>query len=199
MRYKKIAAAAVCLIIVSSLLSGCADKNKGEIPASPYSGRETADLSGYSSMSGSGIESRLVDTTVAEIDQLMKDKESFIFFAGYEDCDYCSRMLPYLNEALADAGTYAGYLDTRKDPGWMNNADIDDYDLFVKRFGRYLDEDDSGDRHLYTPDLYVIKNGRVKAHHQGLVEGVDDPGQPLTSAQEKELRDLLDDMISELR
>ena len=195
---KRIHALIICIIIASSILAGCG-KDKGAIPESPFSGRDTVDLSAYTSMSGQGGESRLVDTTVAEIDQLMKDKESFIFFAGYEDCDYCSRMLPYLNEALAGAGTYAGYLDTRKDPGWMNNADIDDYDLFVKRFGRYLDEDDSGDRHLYTPDLYVIKNGRVKAHHQGLVEGVDDPGQPLTSAQEKELRDLLYDMISELK
>ena len=81
----------------------------------------------------------------------------------------------------------------------MNNTEIDDYDLFVKRFGKYLAEDDSGGRHLYTPDLYVIKNGKVKSHHQGVIEGADDPEEPLTSSQEEELRDLLDDMISELR
>lgn len=199
MRYKKIAAAAVCLIIVSSLLSGCADKNKGEIPASPYSGRETADLSGYSSMSGSGIESRLVDTTVAEIDQLMKDKESFVFLAAYEDCQYCDLLMPYLNEALADKGTYAGYLDTRKDPSWSSNTDIDDYDLFCKRFGRYLEKDESGNLHLYTPDIYVIKKGRVVAEYQGVVEGADDPENALTSAQEKELRETLDGLLSKLR
>ena len=181
------------------MLAACGSKDKGSIPDSPFAGRDTVDLSGYESMSDHDGESRFADTTVAEIDQLMSDGESFIFFASYEDCPYCNLMIPYLNDALAEAGTYAGYLDTRRDPGWMNNADIDDYDLFVKRFGRYLENDSSGNPHLYTPDLYVIKDGKVKAHHQGVLESADDPDQPLSSSQEEELRELLEEIIDVLK
>ena len=195
---KRIHALIICIIIASALLAGCG-KDKGAIPESPFSGRDTVDLSAYTSMSGQGGESRFVDTTVAEIDQLMKDKESFVFLAAYEDCQYCDLLMPYLNEALADKGTYAGYLDTRKDPSWSSNTDIDDYDLFCKRFGRYLEKDESGNLHLYTPDIYVIKKGRVVAEYQGVVEGADDPENALTSAQEKELREILDGLLSKLR
>lgn len=195
---KRIHALIICIIIASSILAGCG-KDKGAIPESPFSGRDTVDLSAYTSMSGQGGESRFVDTTVAEIDQLMKDKESFVFLAAYEDCQYCDLLMPYLNEALADKGTYAGYLDTRKDPSWSSNTDIDDYDLFCKRFGRYLEKDESGNLHLYTPDIYVIKKGRVVAEYQGVVEGADDPENALTSAQEKELRETLDGLLSKLR
>ena len=195
---KRIHALIICIIIASALLAGCG-KDKGAIPESPFSGRDTVDLSAYTSMSGQGGESRFVDTTVAEIDQLMKDKESFVFLAAYEDCQYCDLLMPYLNEALADKGTYAGYLDTRKDPSWSSNTDIDDYDLFCKRFGRYLEKDENGNLHLYTPDIYVIKKGRVVAEYQGVVEGADDPENALTSAQEKELRETLDGLLSKLR
>ena len=195
---KRIHALIICIIIASALLAGCG-KDKGAIPESPFSGRDTVDLSAYTSMSGQGGESRFVDTTVAEIDQLMKDKESFVFLAAYEDCQYCDLLMPYLNEALADKGTYAGYLDTRKDPSWSSNTDIDDYDLFCKRFGRYLEKDENGNLHLYTPDIYVIKKGRVVAEYQGVVEGADDPENALTSAQEKELREILDGLLSKLR
>lgn len=195
---KRIHALIICIIIASALLAGCG-KDKGAIPESPFSGRDTVDLSAYTSMSGQGGESRFVDTTVAEIDQLMKDKESFVFLAAYEDCQYCDLLMPYLNEALADKGTYAGYLDTRKDPSWSSNTDIDDYDLFCKRFGRYLEKDENGNLHLYTPDIYVIKKGRVVAEYQGVVEGADDPENALTSAQEKELRETLDGLLSKLK
>ena len=189
------------MLAVTLMLASCAgdDRSAADIPASPFAGRKTVDLSGYASMSDYYGESRLVDTTVAEIDQLMKDGESFMFIAAFEDCDYCDQLMPYLNDALNEADTYAGYLDTRKDPEWLNNTDIDDYDLFVKRFGKYLEEDDSGSAHLYTPDIYVIKNGKVKAHHQGVLDDDADPAQPLSSSQEEELRETLDEMISELR
>lgn len=189
---------AAALAVVIALL-GCTVKERhAPAPPSPFEGREAADLYGYPSMLDYNGESRLMETSVAEVDQLMKDDKSFVLFIGYEECGYCSQLLPYLNDALTEAGTCAGYIDTRKDPEWMTNADIDDYDLFVKRFRRFLEKDEDGERYLYTPDLYVIKDGKVKAHHQGVLAGVEDPDSPLTSSQEDELHNLLMDMLAEL-
>ena len=195
---KLLAVLAAALVVVIALFGCTVKERRAPAPPSPFEGRETADLYGYPSMIDYDGESRLVETTVAEVDQLMKDDESFVLFVGYEECGYCSQMMPYLNDALSEFGTYAGYIDTRKDPSWMTNSDIDDYELFLKRFRRYLEKDEDGERYLYTPDLYVIKDGKVKAHHQGVLEGVDDPDSPLTGSREDELHKLLIDMLAEL-
>ena len=187
---KKLSILTICIIISSALLAGCA--------RAPFDGRETVDLSGYESMADYEGESRMVDTTVKEITDLMDDGKSFVFFASYEACPYCNRIMPYLNDALAEADVYCGFLDTRKNPEWQTNMDIDDYDLFIERFGDYLDYDEEGKLHLYTPDFYVIKDGKAVDHHQGVITGADDPSQPLTFSQEKELRALLEKMLAEL-
>jgi hypothetical protein len=64
-----------------------------------------------------------------------------------------------------------GYVDTRRDPSWSSNIDIDDYDLFVEKFSDYLDYDDNGIKHLYTPHVFFIKNGETVFEHSGTVEG----------------------------
>ena len=61
------------------------------------------------------------------------------------------------------------------------------------------EEDENGNLHHNTPDIYVIKKGRVVAEYQGVVEGADDPENALNSAQEKELRETLDGLLSKLR
>ena len=94
-----------CILTAVMMLTGCGSKNADEgcLPASPYDGRETVDLSGYASMSDYEGESRLADTTVSEIDQLMKDGESFIFIAAFEDCDYCNVLMRLPMRALTQA------------------------------------------------------------------------------------------------
>ncbi len=182
---KRICAATLllCLMLVMTACSG-----DGDDPyVSPFDGRDLADLSGYESMGDYDGDTMLVLTTMDEVDELMENDESFAVMFSYENCPYCNLLMPYVNEAAAEAGVRVGYIDTRSNPEWMSNMDIDDYDKVVDRFGRYLSEDDDGKEHLYTPDMYFIKNGRVKARHDGVTEGADDPEQELTSSQEEQL------------
>lgn len=157
----------------------------------PYADREVVDLAAYESMADYGGTSMLVDTDVQEAAALIEDRRSFVLYAGFADCPYCNLLIPYLNEVAAEKGVYVGYIDTRKNPAWQSNMDIDDYDLFVDLFGDYLDEDDEGRPHLYTPDIYFIKDGEVVSRHVGVVEGADDPSVPLSEEQESVLRQTL--------
>ncbi len=184
----------ICMAAV--FFAGCA--SLGGDTTSPYAGKQTADLSGYESMSDLDDESRLVDTTVKDIAKYMDEKKTFAFFVGYEDCDYCNALLPYLNEAARGEDIYVGYLNTRANPQWKNNTDIDDYDTFVELFGDYLKKENDKPI-LYTPDLYFIKAGEVVGHHQGLIEGAEDPESALDSDQETALRTLLEGYMAELK
>lgn len=184
----------LCLFLlifgITALLPSCS----GSIP---FASKEPVDLSGYDSMSGYDKESRFYETSVPEIDELMQSGASFVFLATFEDCPYCSVLMPYLNDALIEKDMCAGYLDTRKDPDWHSNTDIDGYDRFAELFGEYLSEDEDGRPHLYTPHLFVIKDGKVVSEHQGVLSNYD-ADQPLTAEQESELRSILSGMLSSI-
>ena len=151
-----------------------------------------ADMTGFSGFEVSSVSSvQFVDVTVQDVAQLMEAGESFILYCAYPGCPWCAAVSPVLNEVAAERGVKVCLLNTRKDPSWQTNMDIDDYDLFVELFGEWLDEDENGDPHLYVPDLYVVSGGKVAANHAGVIEGYDDPAQPMTDEQRDALADLL--------
>ena len=195
MKTSKIVLFLAVMLMCAALGTSCSEKNDGgQEYSGPFDGREPADLSGYETMEDYDKDIMLVDTTVAEMDELMDNDESFVVFFSYEDCPYCNRLIPYLNDAALEAGVRVGYINTRSNPEWMSNMDIDGYDIVTERFKKYLSKDDDGKLHLYTPDMYFIKEGRVVDRHDGVTEGADDPGQELTSSQEKQLKsDLADE------
>lgn len=177
--------AVVAAFFVAILLAACTQSppEYKELPASPFEGGEISDLSGYKTLADYTGEVRLVNTDVRAVDELIREGGTFILFAGFDDCPYCNRVLPHLNETAIAADTYVGYLDTRKDPSWKSNMDIDDYDLFVEHFGDWIDKDDDGTPHLFVPQVFYVKDGEVVATHTGVVEGADDPEAELTEEQ----------------
>lgn len=190
------------LVLFAALAGFSACSQKGGDAAdidNPYQGGEVADLSAYEGMEDYDGEVMLVETTVAEAEGYIEDDKSFVLFMSFADCPYCNRLIPYLNEIAAERGIKVAYVDTRSNPEWMNNMDIDDYDVFAERFKKYLSKDDDGKPHLYTPDTYFIKNGRIVARHDGVTPGADDPNVPLTASQEEQIRKDLSDEFDALK
>ena len=176
--------------------SGDAQSGKLDVEDA-FAGREASDFSGYHSMEDYTDEIMFVDTDVKEVANMIDSGKTFVFIASYAECPWCNRLVPYLNDAAREAGVHVGYIDTRKNPEWQSNMDIDDYDLFVKRFRNWLEKDEDGKLHLYTPDTYFVKNGKVVRRHNGVTPGADDPEVELTSEQEEQLRkDLSEEFAS---
>ena len=71
--------------------------------------------------------------------------------------------MPVLNEAskLAKHGTVY-YANTRENPEWKSNIDMDDYDLLVEMAFDYLEYDEKGIKHLDAPTVYFIKDGKIQ-------------------------------------
>lgn len=189
------------LVLTAALAGFSACSEKGGDSANidnPYQDGEVADLSAYEGMDDYDGKVMLVETTVAEVEEYIKDGKTFVLFMSFADCPYCNRLVPYINEVAAERGIKVAYIDTRSNPEWMNNMDIDDYDVFAERFKKYLTKDADGKPHLYTPDTYFIKKGKIVARHEGVTPGADDPSVHLTSDQEEQVRKDLNDEFDAL-
>ena len=150
------------------------------------------DMSRYTAFGGTNETlSTYYDVSVLDVQSMMAEGKSFVLFCAFPDCPWCEALLPILDEVAAEAGWPIALIDTRKDPSWKSNLDIDDYDVFKELFGDYLEEDENGEPHLYVPDLYFVRDGVVVEHRQGVLEGFDDPNAAFTDAQRAELAGLL--------
>lgn len=108
--------------------------------------------------------------TVKDVVAEMDAGHSFAVFFGFAACPSCQAVRPSLLDAAAYTDSLIGYVDTRANPAWTSNMDIDDYDLFVERFGNYVPLDSSGLKHLYVPHIFFIRNGKIIRDYQGVAE-----------------------------
>lgn len=186
------------LLVVLSLLVGvclgaCAN---GASPAGTSSDAalgkyEPVSLDSYECFSDYEGEYAFVSMTVQDIVAEMDAGSTFAVAAGFSNCPWCNTLFPYLNEVAIQRGATLGYLDTRANPEWQSNIDIDDYDLFAERFGSVLDEDADGIPHLYVPHVFFIKDGQLVDDHAGTVSGQENASDELSAEQQEELRTIL--------
>ena len=191
-RFLTVGIVSASLLCFAPVLGGCNDSGVVESVdnGSPFSGFADADVSDYDGFKNYTRELRFKDVTVKDVDKAMKAGKSFVLYCGFKDCPWCNRVISLLNDSAIEYGTDIAYIDTRKDPSWSSNLDIDDYDVFVTYFGDYLDTDSDGKKHLYVPHVFFIKDGVVVAEHPGTVTGHENSGDELTEEQKKELKEI---------
>lgn len=158
-----------------------------------FSSYEESDMEGYEGLRNYTRELKFRDVTVADIDKAMKANGSFVLYCGYKDCPWCNRMISILNDSAIEYGTQIAYLNTRKDPSWSSNTDIEGYDIFVKYFGDYLDTDSESKKHLYVPHVFFVKDGVVVSEHPGTAPGHEDASDELTNEQKSELKEIFEE------
>ena len=187
---KKLHALLIVCALLCLILASCSSKD-GANAGDPLSKFQVSDMGGYNGLSGYDKETVFVDVTMDDVDQLMKSGASFVLYAGFDNCPWCNVLIPYLNDAALEAGAKIAYVDTRRDPSWQSNLDLEGYDIFVEYFGEYLDMDTEGKPHLYVPDVYFIKDGQVVDRHEGVTPGLDSPSDALTEDMKKDLMAVL--------
>ena len=151
----------ILIAAVIFLLCACAKQQPVSMPVTG----PRSDMSGYEGITEDN--NVFYDLTVREMADYMEQNRVFAVYLGFKDCSWCQEAVPLISRAASEAGMEVGYIDTRKDPSWNKNTDITDYDLLIEKLGEYIEFDTEGTRHLYTPDLYIIQNGKVVAHHEG--------------------------------
>lgn len=190
--------AILVLIALALGLCACSSGSGNASNSNALEAYPASDMSGYSGLSDYSKELTFVDVTMDDVKSLMDGKRTFVLYAGYANCPWCNALISYLNDAALENGNKIAYLDTRKDPSWESNVDIDGYDVFVEYFGEYLEPDADNIPHLYVPDVYYVKDGQIVARHEGVTPSLESPSDIMTKDQENELMSALREEFSKL-
>lgn len=104
------------------------------------------------------------DTVLQGIEQ----GRTFVALFGYASCPDCKAAVPLLLDAAMDAGvSQVLYVDTRANPAWESNTDIDGYDELVSVMGDRFSTDDDGKPHMQVPFVAFVRNGTIVSSVEG--------------------------------
>ena len=144
-------------------------------------------------LSGCGMpeEDQVFDEmTVRDVADAIDRKETFAVYFGFEACPWCAEAEPVLKEEALKADMRVGYVDTRKDPSWKSNTDLADYDLVLRYFGEYLSYDNDGVKHLYTPHVFFVRDGKTVSEHEGTCENHNAAERKMNDSERSELAEV---------
>ena len=179
----------VMCLLASLALAGCTSTSVDQPVKS--------DMSGYTTLEDENHV--FYDLSVKQMAEKMDEKETFIVYFGFDQCAWCLEAVPILNETAKEYEMHIGYINTRANQEWKSNLDIDDYDVVVERLGEYLEYDNDGIRHLYTPHVFFIKDGQVVSDHYGSIEGHNAKEESLSEDEVNQLRDIYKEGFKELK
>ena len=138
------------------------------------------------------MENRIKYIGEEEVIKLLKTGTGVIYF-GYSTCPWCRNSAPILIDVVKKNNIDTiYYVDTHK-------VQFNNIEELYKILDTYLKEDEDGNKGLSLPDVYVVKNGKIKGHHIGTVESYKNPTKGMNKEQKKELRKIYTDLIKELK
>lgn len=142
------------------------------------------------------IDSSLKYLTVEQANQMLEEQTG-ILYLGYPTCPWCRNIVPILLEVAKENHMTIFYVNTKE--ARANLEQSDQFSKLISLLSEYLNEDESGNKVLYVPDIYFVKNGKIIGHHLGSVESQDNPYIPLTDDQRNELKTIYQEFINQIK
>lgn len=133
--------------------------------------------------------------TLDEVFDIIQNKTGVIYF-GFPGCPWCRNMIPVLFEAAKNNNIDTIYYFN---PRNVKKSDNDEYNKLKEILNEYLSEDENGQKVLYVPDVYFIKDGKIVGHHLGTVDSQEDPTISLTEEEKNELLDIFNELFEKIR
>ena len=102
----------------------------------------------------------------------MFTKGTGIVFFGFASCPWCQVYAPVLDEVAREYGVEKiFYLNIKE----MRDENTDEYKKLVEFTSGYLEIDESGQKRIFVPDTYFIKEGKIVGHNNSmsLISGID--------------------------
>lgn len=99
-----------------------------------------------------------------EIVELFTNGTGVVFF-GFPACPWCQVYAPVLDEVARERGIEKiYYLDIRE----MRENNTDEYKKIVELTQNYLQQDENGNKKVFVPDSYFIKEGKIVGHNNSM-------------------------------
>ncbi len=176
----------LCLILGILLLSGCSvtsinESNDAKRFSEEYSAIDVSE------------DNPMIYKTDKEIIDILKSGTGIIYF-GFPDCPWCREAVPVLLEIAKEMDIDEIYYFNPKE---IREENTDTYQEIVKLLGDNLQNDESGNKRLYVPDVYFVSGGKILGHNFKTVESQTNPTEnPLTDTQKTELKNIYKRLIS---
>lgn len=149
----------------------------------------------YSEYANVPIENVFKYVTASEAIELFKSEQAIIFM-GFKDCKWCQSYAPILNEvAKNNSVDTIYYLNIKED----RKNDTEEYKILVEILKEYLYNDDNGNKRIYVPDVYFVKDGNVVGHNNdtSIISG-GDTEEYYTETTKLELKNKLTSLIKKV-
>ena len=183
-----------CLLAVV-LLAGCFNKTESKKNTSSDTLTITnkvsltstkADMKGYKWIRNDVADFQLI--TLKESLRMFEEGGTGILYYGYDECAWCNRAVPELNEVAKELNLTIYYVDASA------KVEKDDYKKLLEYIDPVLKVNSSGEKGFYVPAVICVKNGKLVDYHVSLLDDFelskDDPNKQLSDAQKQELQDI---------
>ena len=183
-----------CLLAVV-LLAGCFNKTESKKNTSSDTLTITnkvsltstkADMKGYKWIRNDVADFQLI--SLKESLRMFEEGGTGILYYGYDECAWCNRAVPELNEVAKELNLTIYYVDASA------KVEKDDYKKLLEYIDPVLKVNSSGEKGFYVPAVIGVKNGKLAEYHVSLLDSFelskDDPNKQLSDAQKQELQDI---------
>lgn len=183
-----------CLLAVV-LLAGCFNKTESKKNTSSDALTITnkvsltstkADMKGYKWIRNDVADFQLI--SLKESLRMFEEGGTGILYYGYDECAWCNRAVPELNEVAKELNLTIYYVDASA------KVEKDDYKKLLEYIDPVLKVNSSGEKGFYVPAVIGVKNGKLVDYHVSLLDSFelskDDPDKQLSDAQKQELQDI---------
>lgn len=130
-----------------------------------------------------------------EVIDLLNGGTGVLYF-GFPGCPWCRNMLPVLFDVAEYNNIETVYY---YNPSNIRKNGDDDYKQLTNILNNYLLENEEGEKTLYVPDVYFVKNGEIIGHHLSTVDSQTNPFTPLTQEQTNELKNIYQELFNKIR
>lgn len=183
-----------CLLAVV-LLAGCFNKTESKKNTSSDALTITnkvsltstkADMKGYKWIRNDVADFQLI--SLKESLRMFEEGGTGILYYGYDECAWCNRAVPELNEVAKELNLTIYYVDASA------KVEKDDYKKLLEYIDPVLKVNSAGEKGFYVPAVIGVKNGKLAEYHVSLLDSFelskDDPNKQLSDAQKQELQDI---------
>lgn len=121
------------------------------------------------------------------------ENKTGILYIGFPTCPWCRNILPVLFNLSIDNNKKIYYFNPRE------AKDDESYNKLKNILDEYLTTNSKGEKTLYVPDVYFVKDGKIMGHHLGSVESQTDPNITLDEGQKQELYNIYNELLEKIK
>lgn len=196
---KKIAVIALSIILVFGL-AGCSTSqeknNSNKTDALQFKTDYEEYNNGENSIKVDIKEQNPIKYASAEEVFSLFENGTGILYLGFPNCPWCRNMISILLDVAQKENIDTVYY---LNPRVTKSSEPENYDHLKELLSDYLDVNADGEKTLYVPDVYFVKDGKIIGHHLGTVDSQLDPYISLTKEEKTELENIYKNYIQQIK